>query len=150
LILAVPALAALIVLHGAPLTTHHVPTILLALHVSLLAAPPLFYTHGVSAVAWRGLVSLNVGGVDEVVAAAAGALVGAWVGAVPIPLDWDREWQRWPVTVVAGAYGGWAVGKFAGRTMQSGVLGNWGNAALQKRSAVVDTVHQGAGADKIE
>jgi phosphatidylinositol glycan class F len=53
---------------------------------------------------------------DEVYGAAAGAGVGAWLGAVPIPLDWDREWQKWPVTIVAGMYMGWAAGK---------VLGGW-------------------------
>ena len=25
--------------------------------------------------------------------AAIGTVIGAWLGAVPIPLDWDREWQ---------------------------------------------------------
>ena len=28
--------------------------------------------------------------------------------------DWDREWQRWPITIVVGAYVGYAVGKTAG------------------------------------
>lgn len=46
--------------------------------------------------------------------AAVGCIVGAWLGAVPIPLDWDREWQKWPVTVVTGAYGGYVVGKTLG------------------------------------
>lgn len=27
-----------------------------------------------------------------------GTIVGAWLGAIPIPLDWDRWWQRWPLT----------------------------------------------------
>lgn len=40
-----------------------------------------------------------------------GTIIGAWLGAVPIPLDWDREWQKWPVTVLLGAVGGWAIGK---------------------------------------
>lgn len=43
-----------------------------------------------------------------------GACAGAWVGAVPIPLDWDREWQKWPVTVLVGCYGGAVVGKVVG------------------------------------
>lgn len=43
-----------------------------------------------------------------------GACVGAWIGAIPIPLDWDRDWQRWPVTVVVGMYFGAVVGKLAG------------------------------------
>ena len=51
---------------------------------------------------------------DELLGAAMGTIVGAWVGAIPIPLDWDREWQKWPVTVVTGAYLGWAVGRTMG------------------------------------
>lgn len=26
----------------------------------------------------------------------------------------DREWQKWPVTIVTGAYIGWFVGRYAG------------------------------------
>ena len=29
--------------------------------------------------------------------------VGAWLGAVPIPLDWDRDWQSWPISCCLGA-----------------------------------------------
>jgi len=29
--------------------------------------------------------------------------MGAWLGAIPIPLDWDRDWQTWPITCCAGA-----------------------------------------------
>jgi phosphatidylinositol glycan class F len=46
--------------------------------------------------------------------------LGAWIGAVPIPLDWDREWQKWPVTILTGAYVGWAVGKGVGGTLLRG------------------------------
>lgn len=35
-----------------------------------------------------------------------GALGGAWLGAIPIPLDWDRPWQAWPVTLVYGSLAG--------------------------------------------
>ena len=27
-----------------------------------------------------------------------GTIIGAWLGAIPIPLDWDRWWQQWPIT----------------------------------------------------
>ncbi|GFQ85182.1 phosphatidylinositol-glycan biosynthesis class F protein [Trichonephila clavata] len=30
-------------------------------------------------------------------------VIGAWVGAFPIPLDWDRLWQTWPITCCIGA-----------------------------------------------
>lgn len=43
-----------------------------------------------------------------------GAFIGAWLGAVPIPLDWDREWQAWPITIVTGAYLGYGLGKVIG------------------------------------
>lgn len=66
-----------------------------------------------------------------------GTLLGAWMGAVPIPLDWqvlvfcgmtgviltltrDREWQKWPVTIVTGAYLGYAVGKLVGGVVLKG------------------------------
>lgn len=32
-----------------------------------------------------------------------GAAVGAWLGAWPIPLDWDRPWQAWPAPCVLGS-----------------------------------------------
>lgn len=28
---------------------------------------------------------------------------GAWVGSFPIPLDWDRPWQVWPIPCCIGA-----------------------------------------------
>jgi phosphatidylinositol glycan class F len=49
-----------------------------------------------------------------------GACVGAWVGAIPIPLDWDREWQKWPVTIIAGLYAGAVVGKVLGAHVVKG------------------------------
>lgn len=79
----------------------------------MLSSLPLIYAHGVDAVKWRDVASLATP-VDEVFGASLGTLIGAWIGAVPIPLDWDREWQRWPVTIVTGAYIGFAVGKIIG------------------------------------
>jgi hypothetical protein len=32
----------------------------------------------------------------------------------------DREWQKWPVTIVTGAYIGYAVGKLLGSTVLKG------------------------------
>lgn len=52
--------------------------------------------------------------IDELFGMTLGACVGSWIGAIPIPLDWDREWQKWPVTIVTGLYVGAVVGKLAG------------------------------------
>ncbi|KAF9516039.1 hypothetical protein BS47DRAFT_1341364 [Hydnum rufescens UP504] len=39
-----------------------------------------------------------------------GTLVGSWVGAIPLALDWDRPWQAWPLIPVYGAIVGHVVG----------------------------------------
>eukprot|EP00127_Corallochytrium_limacisporum_P005258 Clim_evm75s201 gene=Clim_evmTU75s201 len=39
-----------------------------------------------------------------------GAAAGAWLGAVPIPLDWDRPWQAWPITNSVGCVLGSGLG----------------------------------------
>ncbi|XP_057315095.1 uncharacterized protein LOC130656283 [Hydractinia symbiolongicarpus] len=39
-------------------------------------------------------------------------VAGAWVGAFPIPLDWDRDWQTWPITCCFGAISGNLIGLF--------------------------------------
>lgn len=33
-------------------------------------------------------------------------ILGSWLGAVMIPLDWDRPYQKWPVSCCIGAMGG--------------------------------------------
>ncbi|OAY37026.1 uncharacterized protein C1450.15 [Manihot esculenta] len=38
-----------------------------------------------------------------------GAVIGAWLGAWPMPLDWERPWQEWPVCVTYGAMTGYLV-----------------------------------------
>jgi len=34
--------------------------------------------------------------------------------------DRDRDWQAWPITIVTGAYIGYAVGKLAGGVLFKG------------------------------
>lgn len=73
---------------------------------------------------------------DAVWGGALGTGVGAWFGAVPIPLDWyvppfspgtknkvingelcrDRPWQAYPITILTGAYIGFAIGSLISRT----------------------------------
>ncbi|PNS20916.1 hypothetical protein CAC42_2847 [Sphaceloma murrayae] len=119
LLLGAPLLTVLLLLFGAPFTTHQLHTLLCAAHIALLAGPQLVYVHGVAADRWLSIAGLDTP-IDEVFGASLGACMGAWVGAVPIPLDWDREWQRWPVTILAGGYGGWALGRVVGATVGKG------------------------------
>ncbi len=41
------------------------------------------------------------------------ALSGAWIGAIVLPLDWDREWQAWPISCIISTYVGHSVGVMA-------------------------------------
>ncbi|TMW96459.1 hypothetical protein EJD97_007347 [Solanum chilense] len=42
-----------------------------------------------------------------------GAVIGAWLGACAMPLDWGRPWQEWPVCVSYGAMAGYLMGLIA-------------------------------------
>ncbi|KAI1360385.1 GPI biosynthesis protein family Pig-F-domain-containing protein [Xylaria arbuscula] len=113
------ALHVLLVLFGAPFLTHIPHTFLCALHLSLLGLYPLFYARGVANKDWLEILSARAP-FDEAFGGLVGAGLGAWLGAVPIPLDWDREWQKWPVTILCGVYAGYVVGKLVGGTLAYG------------------------------
>ncbi|KAH7266204.1 GPI biosynthesis protein family Pig-F-domain-containing protein [Fusarium solani] len=104
-----PVLHILFVLFGAPFLTHASHTFLCAAHIAVLAIYPIFYVRGSDPVPLQAVVSVSAP-FDQTFGGFVGTVVGAWLGAVPIPLDWDREWQKWPVTIVAGAYVGYFVG----------------------------------------
>lgn len=110
----IPFVHILFVLFGAPFLDHVSHTFLCSTHFSLLALFPTIYARGVNQQALLAVAGAYAP-MDETFGALAGAVLGAWLGAVPIPLDWDREWQKWPVTIVVGMYLGSNVGsKLAG------------------------------------
>ncbi|XP_063299986.1 phosphatidylinositol-glycan biosynthesis class F protein [Pelobates fuscus] len=43
-----------------------------------------------------------------------GSVLGAWFGAFPIPLDWERPWQVWPISCSLGATMGYVAGLLFG------------------------------------
>jgi phosphatidylinositol glycan class F len=86
-LLGTPVLAILLVLFGAPFTTHVAHTLLCAAHMSLLSVTMLVYVHGVDGAVWKQVWAL-ARPADVVWGGALGTCFGAWLGAVPIPLDW--------------------------------------------------------------
>ncbi|KAK1333097.1 hypothetical protein QTO34_006632, partial [Cnephaeus nilssonii] len=38
------------------------------------------------------------------------SFLGTWLGAFPIPLDWERPWQVWPISCTLGATFGYVAG----------------------------------------
>jgi GPI ethanolamine phosphate transferase 2/3 subunit F len=87
----------IIILFGAPLTTHTPQTLLTAIHIALFSTYPLSSSISLSSENVRQLVTLEyIPDVDTLkwtYWGGIGTILGAWLGAVPIPLDWDREWQ---------------------------------------------------------
>ncbi|EPZ31186.1 hypothetical protein O9G_001098 [Rozella allomycis CSF55] len=39
-----------------------------------------------------------------------GAILGAWSSAIVVPLDWERDWQVWPIPALIGASMGHTIG----------------------------------------
>ena len=90
------------VLMGAPLLADSVRTLLFSVYVVTVGFLPMIVrakgnlrdvyrcvVHGEGHLLARNLVW--------------GTVVGAWLGAIPIPLDWDRWWQRWPITCLVSS-----------------------------------------------
>ncbi|KAI5306451.1 hypothetical protein KEM56_000870 [Ascosphaera pollenicola] len=100
--------------HTAFPLARRITTLLLAAHMSILAGAPLVYVHGMDGAKWAQILGTAMAW-DGVFGGSLGVLVGAWFGAVPVPLDWDRAWQAYPITIIAGAYIGYAAFSLLGR-----------------------------------
>ncbi|CAH0490117.1 unnamed protein product [Peronospora farinosa] len=104
-----------VVLFGAPVVDLWMQTLLLAVLLSSCVTMPLALHLGCAPRKWLDLLlELSVTNTQEhyLVCSSIGSMVGAYVGALPIPLDWDRPWQQWPLTCVYGTLLGHATGVF--------------------------------------
>ncbi|KZT54985.1 PIG-F-domain-containing protein [Calocera cornea HHB12733] len=130
-----PVFFVLVVLLGAPFSSYLAHTLLLSVLLSLLTAyvpayvlPPPRQDSSTSSLVmrlqWTRLFSefLTKSPLERIlVYPALGTLIGAWAGAAPIALDWDRPWQAWPLTPAYGAIIGYIAGSYAA-LMMSGML----------------------------
>ncbi|QRW25893.1 GPI biosynthesis family Pig-F protein [Rhizoctonia solani] len=120
-----PLAFTLLVLFGAPINSHLTPTAFLAILLSILTVWTPAYTFGVPSLTsqtlkaeerrqkWIGLfVEFSARSpVDRAILfPAVGAILGCWLGVSPMPLDWDRPWQAWPLTSAYMAVIGHLVG----------------------------------------
>ncbi|KAI0319329.1 GPI biosynthesis protein family Pig-F-domain-containing protein [Amylostereum chailletii] len=131
----------MIVLFGAPISTHLPHTYLFALSLAILTTltpayalgPPSFpiqlpllfnaknTPHNASTTlmlnnTWVRLFAERSprSAVERaIVYPSIGALMGAWTGVIPIGLDWDRPWQAYPLTPLIGAFVGYAFGSLS-------------------------------------
>ncbi|GAA5821412.1 hypothetical protein JCM11251_004611 [Rhodosporidiobolus azoricus] len=106
------------VLLGAPLASNVTETFLLSFLLSVLAILPISiaippFANMQERYVWLRLFSSLSPNDDlefALLVPSLGAIIGCWAGAIPIPLDWDRPWQKWPVTPILGALIGYAAG----------------------------------------
>ncbi|KIM24902.1 hypothetical protein M408DRAFT_331565 [Serendipita vermifera MAFF 305830] len=118
-----------IVILGAPFATHIQHTFLLALLISILSIyaparcltyPPLFGSQSdnpqkdaVLRAKWSRIFvhfSPKTRAERALFHPAILVVFGAWCGAYPLALDWDRPWQAWPLTPAVGAILGHVLG----------------------------------------
>ncbi|XP_031261791.1 phosphatidylinositol-glycan biosynthesis class F protein-like [Pistacia vera] len=87
-----------------------------SLLMSLFTFVPAASVYGSLWEDWRRIFAHTKpnGSVDYMICLPAhGAVIGAWFGAWPMPLDWERPWQEWPICVSYGAMAGYLIGMVA-------------------------------------
>lgn len=100
------------VLFGAPFFSSQEETLMFSILLTTLIVLPLILNLGLDATV-SILSSTDVFEKETLSTIFAIAvrfvLFGAWLGAVVIPLDWDRPWQKWPISCCFGALVGYVV-----------------------------------------
>ncbi|KAF7319595.1 hypothetical protein HMN09_00299600 [Mycena chlorophos] len=121
-ILASAVFFSVLILLGAPLSSHVPQTYLLAAVLAILTTFVPAYTLGspfdstVTRLTWlRIFAELSSRSPVEraILYPALGTVVGSWLGVIPIALDWDRPWQAWPLTPAFGAVAGYILASVA-------------------------------------
>jgi len=102
-----------IVLFGAPFVAKMSHTFHMACLLTTTSAIPLLVTYQRNWDDWLKIIfiikRLNILEWNMLVCLVL-PIVGCWIGAVFIPLDWDRPWQAWPITCAVGTILGYAIG----------------------------------------
>ncbi|XP_057966869.1 uncharacterized protein LOC131157042 isoform X2 [Malania oleifera] len=112
---------------GAPVGIQQLPkTINWSLLMSLFTLVPAASVYGSSWMDWKRIFAHTkpIETIDYMICLPAhGAVIGAWFGAWPMPLDWERQWQgntrgsflvqEWPICVTYGAMVGYVVAMVA-------------------------------------
>jgi phosphatidylinositol glycan class F len=113
-ILLVVPLYVLLVILGAPFMSYTKETLALCLHLSLLVFNPLLVLYKFDFNQFKLLFVqdkiYNRIFTHPILSASLMVIITTWLGVIPIPLDWDRPWQQWPITLLVGGYLGTIIG----------------------------------------
>ncbi|EGW35445.1 uncharacterized protein SPAPADRAFT_58680 [Spathaspora passalidarum NRRL Y-27907] len=113
LVLSIPVFV-IVIFMGAPIYKFTIKSFLLALHLSQLIINPIAMLYTLDFENFKKLfyqdyiyreIFSNV-----VLSSSLLTVGGCWLGVIPIPLDWDRPWQQWPITLLVGGYAGGVFG----------------------------------------
>jgi len=112
-LLAIPCIHIMLILFGAPFLYDFVVTLLFSIWLSLLAILPISWsTNGLTVqmltMFFEQICSNQIQ--EYLLWSAYGTFLGAWLGAIVIPLDWDRWWQRYPIPCAFGSTFGFLAG----------------------------------------
>lgn len=111
-----------LVLFGAPLYGHLAETFVLGIHLCLLVVQPILISFQLdidrlyTVAKAPGVFKLIF--TNPVLSGSFFGILGTWLGVIPIPLDWDRPWQLWPITLLTGGYLGCFFGSIIGYVCQ--------------------------------
>ncbi|XP_070569633.1 phosphatidylinositol-glycan biosynthesis class F protein-like [Ptychodera flava] len=101
------------VLYGAAFVELVEETFMFSVLLATLSTLPCLLVLGLNGDAWSRLFTNNkpILGLESCLQQTTViTLIGAWLGAFVVPLDWDRPWQEWPISCLIGASAGHCFG----------------------------------------
>lgn len=121
-LLLTPLVFVVLVLFGAPLYGYVKETYVLGIHLSLMFIQPLLIVFNLDFDQMYALARCpkfyKIVFTNPVLCSCFLCVLGTWLGVIPIPLDWDKPWQQWPITLLSGGYIGCVVGSVIGYVCQ--------------------------------
>lgn len=113
IVLSIAAFYVVAVLFGAPFYSAQEETFMFSVLLTILVVLPLILNLGLDStisILSSASVFVEKDGLSTIFSIAIRfVLFGAWLGAVVIPLDWDRPWQAWPIPCSFGAMIGYVI-----------------------------------------
>lgn len=113
ILISIPIFIILILL-GCPVSDHLLETFYLANHLSLMIVSPVLNLFKLDFTRIYYVIQSDKISIilreNPLLLSGLCSIIGTWCGVIPIPLDWDRPWQNWPITLLVGGYSGFTIG----------------------------------------
>uniref|UniRef100_A0AC35FB12 Glycosylphosphatidylinositol anchor biosynthesis protein 11 n=1 Tax=Panagrolaimus sp. PS1159 TaxID=55785 RepID=A0AC35FB12_9BILA len=110
---AIPLFHIPLILFGAPIFDKFFETFILSTFLSILSVSPIIFTTNGQQSTIQELIfdfTPSTKSQYHTLRSSIGVIIGAWLGAFVIPLDWDRWWQEWPLPCLFFGFAGFVFG----------------------------------------